>query len=191
MVGFNRRFSPYAQEIKKHTDKRQNPLFIHYRMNAGYLPADHWTHEQGGRIVGEGCHIIDLMTFFTNARIHSISYEQLAPAGGKFNSSDNVSLVLKYEDGSVATIEYFACGSKKFSKEYMEVHFDQKSIILDNYQSLIGYGLRLNEISSKIPQKGHLEELNRLHQTLVGDNPEWPIELWEMIQTTKASILLQ
>ena len=86
MVGFNRRFSPYIREIKKTTDKRINPLFIHYRMNAGFVPLDHWIHENGGRIIGEACHIIDVMTFLTGSRIHSISYEGLTPVNEVYKS---------------------------------------------------------------------------------------------------------
>ncbi|MCP5064210.1 MAG: zinc-binding dehydrogenase, partial [Ignavibacteriae bacterium] len=78
-VGFNRRFSKYISEVKKHTDKRINPMVIYYRMNAGFVPLDHWIHENGGRIIGEGCHLIDLMTSLTNSKIKSISYENLTP----------------------------------------------------------------------------------------------------------------
>jgi predicted dehydrogenase/threonine dehydrogenase-like Zn-dependent dehydrogenase len=132
MVGFNRRFSPYAAEIKKHTDNRINPLFIHYRMNAGYIPLDHWVHENGGRVVGEACHIIDLASFLVGKPVVSMSFEHMNPSTEKFSKSDNKSFILKYEDGSIATIEYFAVGSREFSKEYMEVHFDEKTIIMDD-----------------------------------------------------------
>ena len=191
MVGFNRRFSKYAHEIKKHTDKRVNPLFIHYRMNAGYIPLEHWMYEDGGRIIGEACHIIDLMTFFTGCRIVSISYEEMTPLTDYFSDNDNKSIILKYENGSVATIEYLAVGSKKFSKEYMEVHFDEKTIVMQDYKALKGYGIKINEISTKISQKGQLEELERLYETIIGKNSKWPIGLWDMIQTTKATILLK
>jgi len=190
MVGFNRRFSKYAQEIKRHTDKRINPLFIHYRMNAGYIPLDHWVHENGGRIVGECCHIIDLMTFFTGCKLKSICCEKLTPKTEYFTNSDNKSIIMKYEDGSVATIEYFAVGNKKFPKEYMEVHFDEKTIVMDNYQNLKGYGINIKEIKTKISEKGHLEELQRLYETLKCNKPNWPIEFWDMAQTTEASFLI-
>jgi len=187
MVGFNRRFSRYAQEIKKHTEKRINPLFIHYRMNAGYIPSDHWVHESGGRIIGEACHIIDLMNFFTGSKVESISYESLTPKTEKISDSDNRSIILKYKDGSVCTIEYFAVGSKDFPKEYMEVHFDEKTIVLDDYKSLKGYGIKINEITTSISQKGQLEELERRYETLKGNNPEWPIAFWDMVQTMEIS----
>ncbi|MCB9263173.1 MAG: bi-domain-containing oxidoreductase [Flavobacteriales bacterium] len=186
MVGFNRRFSPYAEEIRKHTSTRTNPLMIQYRMNAGYIPLDHWTHEHGGRIVGEACHIIDLMTSFTGSKITSISTEHLTPKTDKMSKHDNRSIVLKYEDGSVCTVQYFAVGSKKLSKEFMEVHFDEKSIIMDDYKFLTGYGLKLKEISSNISKKGQFEELSALYNCLKKGG-EWPIPLWDMLQTTGAS----
>lgn len=187
MVGFNRRFSRYAQEIKKHTDRRINPLFIHYRMNAGFIPLDHWAHEYGGRIVGEGCHIIDLMTYFTGSRIESVNMDSIKPKNEKFSSTDNLSVILKYDDGSICTIEYFAVGNKNFPKEYMEVHFDEKTIVMDDYKKLKGYGVKINEISTSTSQKGQLEELEKLYETLKGNSSKWPIELWDMIQTTETT----
>jgi predicted dehydrogenase/threonine dehydrogenase-like Zn-dependent dehydrogenase len=190
-TGFNRRFSKYAAEIKTHTQKRVNPLFIQYRMNAGFIPLDHWVHENGGRIVGEGCHIIDLMTFLVGEKVLSISFEKLTPSNNKFSETDNLSLILKYEDGSVANIQYFATGSKELSKEYMEVHFDQKSIVLDDYKTLTGYGMKLNKVSSIRSEKGQFEELITLYETLTGKNDRWPIELWDMIQTTQVPLVLE
>ena len=190
MVGFNRRFSPFAREIKKHTDRRITPLFIHYRMNAGYIPDDHWVHENGGRIVGEACHILDLMAFFTDHSLKSISFEAIDPSSGKMRSSDNKSLILKYADGSIATIEYFAVGSRQFPKEYMEVHFDEKTIVMDDYKSLKGYGCNITEIISSKGEKGHLQELVELYDSITGRNPDWPIAAERMIETTRATLMI-
>lgn len=190
MTGFNRRFSKYAQEIAKHTSKRINPLFVHYRMNAGFIPLDHWTHEHGGRIVGECCHIIDMMTFLTGSKMVSISQESLSPTNEKFSYADNRAIVLKYEDGSVCTIHYFAVGSKKYPKEFMEVHFDEKTITMDDYKKLAGFGIKVPELAGNISQKGQLEELEALYNTLSGKTDKWPIEFWDMIQTTEASFLV-
>jgi len=189
MVGFNRRFSPYAKEIKKHTDNRVNPLFIHYRMNAGYIPLDHWIHENGGRIVGEACHIIDLVSYLTRKPVISINVENLNPSTEKFSKSDNKSFILKYEDGSVATIEYFAVGSREFPKEYMEVHFDEKTIVMDDYKKLMGFGLKIKEIKSSGSQKGHKEELIALY-TCLKTTDQWLIPLNEMIETTRLTLLI-
>ncbi|MGB7568046.1 MAG: bi-domain-containing oxidoreductase, partial [Chitinivibrionales bacterium] len=184
MVGFNRRFSKYSQEIKRHIDKRINPLFIHYRMNAGYVPLNHWIHEDGGRIIGEGCHIIDLMGFFVGCSIKNLSFESLEPQTNKFSSSDNKSIILKYQDGSIATIEYFAVGNKNISKEYLEIHFDEKMIVMDDYKNLTGHGVKIKSIATKVSSKGHFEELVRLHETLCGENPAWPISLDSMVEST-------
>jgi len=190
MTGFNRRFSQFSQEIKKHTDKRINPLFIQYRMNAGHIPLDHWVHESGGRIVGEGCHLVDLMTFFTGSKIKSISVEKVSPNNDKISTADNVSIVLKYEDGSVCNIQYFAVGSKQISKEYMEIHYDEKTIVMDDYKTLKGYGVKVKEISKGRSDKGQKEELESLYETLKGNKAEWPIELWDMIQTTEITFAI-
>lgn len=189
MTGFNRRFSQFATEIKKHTSKRINPLFIQYRMNAGHIPLDQWVHEHGGRIVGEGCHLIDLMTYFTESKITSISVEKISPNNDKISAKDNVSIVLKYEDGSICNIQYFAIGNKQVSKEYMEVHFDEKTIIMDDYKTLKGFGVKVNEISLNRSDKGQKEELEILYNSLKL-NSTWPIELWDMIQTTEATFLI-
>jgi predicted dehydrogenase/threonine dehydrogenase-like Zn-dependent dehydrogenase len=190
MTGFNRRFSQFTQEIKKYTDKRINPLFVHYRMNAGFIPLDSWVHEHGGRIIGEGCHLIDLMTSLTNSKISAISYEKLSPTNEKFSQQDNVTMILKYEDGSVCSIDYFACGNKQLSKEYMEVHFDEKTIVMDDYKTLKGYGVKVKEISLNRSDKGQKEELEALYETLKGNKKEWPIALWDMVQTTEATFLI-
>ncbi|MCB0379924.1 MAG: bi-domain-containing oxidoreductase [Flavobacteriales bacterium] len=190
MTGFNRRFSQFATEIKKHTDKRINPLFIQYRMNAGHIPLDHWVHEHGGRIVGEACHLIDLMTYFSGSKMTSISVEKISPNNDKISASDNVSIVLKNEDGSVCNIQYFAVGSKQVSKEYMEVHFDGNTIVMDDYKTLKGYGVKVKEISIGRSDKGQKEELEALYETLKGTKKDWPISLWDMTQTTEATFLI-
>jgi predicted dehydrogenase/threonine dehydrogenase-like Zn-dependent dehydrogenase len=189
MVGFNRRFSSYAQEAKKHIQQRINPLFMHYRVNAGYIPLDHWVHgeEGGGRIIGEACHFIDLFTFLTECRVKAIYTSTLVPKTESLSRDDHRVIVLNYEDGSVATLEYFASGSKELSKEYFEVHFDEKTMVIDDFKSIKGYGVKVNEIRSRIPEKGHLQELENLHDSITGTTDKWPIELWDMIQTTEVT----
>ena len=190
MVGFNRRFSKYAVEIRKHTNKRSGPLIINYRMNAGHIPLNLWVHEDGGRIVGEGCHIIDLMTSLTNSKITSISSEHLSPSSEKFSMHDNRSMVFKYEDGSVAHIQYFAIGSKSFPKEYMEVHFDEKTITMEDYKSLKGFGVNVHEFNASMSEKGQFEELEQLY-TCLTTGGDWPIPLWDMVQTTDATLAIE
>ena len=140
-------------------------------------------------MVGEACHIIDLMTALTRSEIESIFSQAITPSNEKYSAEDNKSIVLKYKDGSVANIEYFANGSKELSKEFMEIHFDGKSIVLDDYKSLKGYGVGVKEISTNVSQKGQLEELEALFETLK-KGKSWPIELWDMVQTTEISFLI-
>lgn len=188
-TGFNRRFSRYAREIKNHTDNRINPLFIQYRMNAGFINLDHWVHEHGGRMVGEACHIIDLMSYLVGDKVKSLSVDEITPSNEKYSSSDNKSIVLKFDDGSVANIQYFAVGSKELEKEYMEVHFDGKSIVMNDYKALKGYSVKVDEISTEMSEKGQFEELDYLHKALIGQS-EWPIALDSMIETTEISLAL-
>lgn len=189
MVGFNRRFSRYAKEIKKSISKRVSPLFIHYRMNAGFIPYDSWVHESGGRIVGEACHIVDLMTYFTESRIMDVSVQSINYNKDNLNN-DNKSFILKYADGSVCTIEYFSIGNKSFPKEYLEIHFEGKTIVMDDYKSLKGYGIKVNEIQTKNSEKGQYEELDMLYDYLMGNSKGFPIPLNEIFETTETTLLL-
>nr|MBC8360805.1 bi-domain-containing oxidoreductase [Candidatus Desulfatibia profunda] len=190
MVGFNRRFSKYAREIKKHVMNRVNPLFIHYRMNAGYSPMDSWVHteEGGGRIIGEACHIIDLFSYLIDSPVRAFSSASLHPKTDSISSSDNKSIILEYEDGSVATLEYFAVGSSKIPKEYMEVHFDEKSIIVDDYKSIRGYSVDTANIKTKRQDKGQLEELIDLYECLKKRTDGWPIPIESMFETTMITL---
>jgi predicted dehydrogenase/threonine dehydrogenase-like Zn-dependent dehydrogenase len=190
MVGFNRRFSKYALEIKKHVINRVNPLFIHYRMNAGYSPMDSWVHseEGGGRIIGEACHIIDLFSYLIDSPVSAFSSASLHPKTDSISSSDNKSIILEYEDGSIATLEYFAVGSSKIPKEYMEVHFDEKSIIVDDYKSIRGYGVDTADMKTKCQDKGQLEELIDLYECVKKQDGDWPIPIEEMFKTTMITL---
>jgi predicted dehydrogenase/threonine dehydrogenase-like Zn-dependent dehydrogenase len=190
MVGFNRRFSPLIQEVKSHVDKRVNPLMIHYRMNAGFIPKESWIHEDGGRIIGECCHIIDLMTFLTGSIAISVHWEQLNPSNDKLLQEDNCAITIKFQDGSVATIHYFAIGSKELAKEYMEVHFDGKSILMNDYKNLKGFGLKLKTFDLKVSNKGQFEEMVAWGKCLQNGN-DWPIALWELEQATRLSFAVQ
>ena len=186
MVGFNRRFSTYASELKKHLRTRINPLIIHYRMNAGYIPLDHWVHseEGGGRIIGEACHIIDLFSYLIDSKVTAASVASLGTNTGSISGDDNKVITLEYEDGSVAVLEYFSIGSEKFPKETLEVHYDQKTIVIDNYSAMRGYGVSIKKIKTSHPEKGQLQELRRLSETILGKQPCLPISIESLFETT-------
>ena len=187
MVGFNRRFSKHALEIKRLLDKRTAPAFIRYRMNAGFAPASAWVHGDGGRIIGEGCHLIDLMQYLIGNPVVDCSVAHFKPKGGYYLSEDNRFITMEFEDGSVSEIEYFACGNKELPKEYMEVHWEGKSIILDDYKLLTGYGVKVKSLKSSLPNKGHEEEWLALYNALQQGNS--PIDINSLIRTTELSVL--
>ncbi len=190
MVGFNRRFSPHAKKIKSILEGRTGPVFIQYDMNAGFIPPDHWVHQNGGRIVGEACHIIDLFHYLTGSRVVSVSSESISSGSGKFSGSDNKSIVLKFEDGSVASLGYFAVGSREYPKEHMQVHFDETTIIMEDYKTLAGFGVNLKDTGSGSSSKGHFEEWKKLYKSLKDPAAEWPVSLRDMIDTTMITLMI-
>jgi len=115
----------------------------------GYIP------RKGGRIIGEACHILDLFAFLINSPVKAFSVASLTPSTQSVSGSDNKSIALEYEDGSVATLEYFAVGSNALSKESFEVHFDQKSIIVDDYRSMQGFGIKVSDLRILCRTRSH------------------------------------
>lgn len=190
LVGFNRRFSKYAQEAKKAIKDRKNPMIISYRMNAGYIPLDHWTQteEGGGRIKGEGCHIIDLFNFFTDSVAESVSVNKINPKTDHVSCSDNCVITVKYRDGSVCTLTYTGQGHKDYGKEFCEIIVDGMVITIDDYKLLKGYGVKLLEVKTTVSEKGQYEELLAYYDAIKnGDG--YPIPLWQLEQATRLCIL--
>jgi predicted dehydrogenase/threonine dehydrogenase-like Zn-dependent dehydrogenase len=138
MVGFNRRFAPQVQRMKQLLTGASGPKAFVMTVNAGAIPAAHWTQDKevgGGRIVGEACHFIDLLRFLAGVPI--AQWQHLAMDA---TTQDTVTLLLKFADGSVGTIHYFANGSKSFPKERLEVFASGRVLQLDNFRRLTGYG---------------------------------------------------
>lgn len=136
-VGFNRRFSPLAQNLKSQIVHRNEPLHAHYRVNAGFIPANHWTQDPvlgGGRIIGEACHFIDVLTFLIGELPVSVAAHAL-PNNGKY-SEDNVSMTFTFPDGSIGVVDYLANGDKSMPKERLEVFCGGMVAVLDDYVSL-------------------------------------------------------
>jgi predicted dehydrogenase len=168
MMGFNRRFAPAARRAKEIIGEHQHPLMILYRVNAGYLPPDHWTQttEGGGRIIGEACHIFDLFQYFAGAPVAEVGALAIHPNTDHILAGDNVSVTVRYEDGSVATLLYTALGPSGLSKEYMELYADGKALVLDDYRALRVYGVQAKGWTAAAQDKGHLEELATFGENL-------------------------
>lgn len=190
MVGFNRRFAPHVKIIKEKIKKRVNPMVLSYRMNAGYIPLDHWVHseEGAGRIIGEGCHIIDLFNFMTDANILSVSSSSIKPITKAISASDNVTVNIEYDDGSIANLIYTAIGNTNYPKEHLEVYCDQNIYNMTDYLDLSAFGNENLKTTLKKQDKGHLQELIELYEGI--QNKKHPISIESIEQTTKASFLI-
>lgn len=145
MVGFNRRFAPLVQAMKRQLDPVREPKSIIMVMNAGAIPADHWTQDQatgGGRIIGEACHHIDLMRFLVGAPIVSMSARRMGDNHAVEITEDKAVLTLGFADGSFGTIHYLANGGASFPKERVEIFTAGRTLQLDNFLRLRGYNWR-------------------------------------------------
>jgi predicted dehydrogenase len=139
MVGFNRRHSQLGRRLKSSSADRTGPMQILIRVNAGYVPPDSWVHDPasgGGRIIGEVCHFVDFLQYLTGADPLEASAESIGGSLGKYRADDNVSISLRFSDGSLGTILYTALGSKSFSRERVEVYAGESVGVLDDFRSL-------------------------------------------------------
>lgn len=185
MVGFNRRFSPHIQKMKSLVGN--SPMNVIATMNAGFIPSDSWVHDLnvgGGRIVGEACHFIDLITFLTGSKVKAVCMNALGvnPSG----NTDNASILLKYENGSTGVINYFSNGSKAYSKERLELYSQERTLVLDNFQSLKGYGFKNFSSLKTSLDKGHKKQFELLIER-IRNGGEALIPFDEIINTAKAS----
>ena len=187
MVGFNRRFAPMAVALKKHFTGI-HPLSVHYRVNAGTIPAEHWVADpaEGGRIVGEGCHFLDFFAFLTDsepASVDRIPVDRTSP--------DDVQVLLTYANGSVCHLTYTTTGAKATSKERVEVFGGGRSGILDDYRTLLldtGSKRVVNQKAWLSQDKGHAAEIAQFIEA-VSQNRPMPISLESLISTTLASFV--
>jgi len=186
-VGFNRRFAPLALQMKKALGDTASPMNIIATMNAGFVPAKVWIHDMeigGGRIIGEACHFIDLVSFISGSKVKSICMNAMGHQPSE--NTDNASILLKYENGTNAVINYFANGSKAYSKERVEIFHQERTLIMDNWRKLKGFGFRNFSSASSSQDKGHQNQFDQLIESIQkGGNQIIPIE--DIINTTKAS----
>jgi predicted dehydrogenase/threonine dehydrogenase-like Zn-dependent dehydrogenase len=141
MVGFNRRFAPLLRDLQQQLSRMQGPRAFVYTCNAGAIPADHWTQDPaagGGRLLGEACHFVDLLRHLAASPIEDL---HLHAAADRKPCPDTFSLQLRFADGSIGTVHYFANGSKAFPKERLEVFAAGKALRLDNYRKLQAWGI--------------------------------------------------
>lgn len=184
-VGFNRRFSPHIQKIKQLVGNA--PMNVIATMNAGHIPANVWVHDMkvgGGRIIGEACHFIDLITFLTGSKVKAVCMNAMGV--NPQENTDNATILLQYENGSTGVINYFANGSKAYSKERVEVYSQERTAIMDNFRVTKGYGFKgFSKLKTKM-DKGHNEQFRLLvERTKSGGEALIPFD--EIVNTTRAS----
>lgn len=188
MVGFNRRFSPHTEVMKRVLQGRGGPLCMNMTINAGFVPADHWVHDPlrgGGRIIGEACHFIDLLSFLAASKVTRVSAEMIG--AGLAVRDDKMSIVLAFEDGSVGTVNYFANGSKSYPKEMLEVFSDNRVLRLENWRRLTGYGFKgFSKHKTFRLDKGHAREFAAfVDRVSKGGGPLIPLD--QLANVTRAS----
>ena len=188
-VDFNRSFAPFTLNTKNVIKHRTTPLTIHYRMNAGFIPKDHWiqSEKNNGRIIGEACHIFELFCFLTDAKPTNISATAINTTRTDLLTTDNFSTQISFDDGSVCTLLYIATGNTNLSKERMEIFFDGKSIVMNDYKELIGYGLPKFNKKTKLPDKGHKNLLTQFIKAAQTNKPS-PISIDRIITATELSL---
>lgn len=184
-VGFNRRFSPFAVQMKKLLG--DGPKNIVATMNAGFIPPEVWVHDLsvgGGRIIGEACHFIDLCSYLAGSDVVAVCANALGE--NPQDNTDNMSIILRYRNGSNAVINYFANGSKSYPKEKVEVFYQEKVLALDNWRTLEGYGFKgFSKMKGRM-DKGHNAEFSLLNDKIKnGGSALIPFD--SIVNTTKAS----
>ena len=187
MVGFNRRFAALSMKLKEFLADRKEPLVTHYRVNAGYLPLDHWLHDPqqgGGRIIGEGCHFVDFLTFLVGEPPVDVVAQGM-PDVGRYRE-DNVVLTFTFPDGSVGTLTYLANGDKALPKERVEVFSGGRVAILDDFRSLeLVRGGRRKLMRSRLRQdKGHQAEWLAFARAIKAGGPP-PIPYAHLLGVTR------
>lgn len=189
VTGFNRRFSPYGQRLRELLARRNAPMMLSYRMNAGYLPADHWVHsaEGGGRNLGEACHIYDLFVFLVDARVTAIEAMAIAPSSAHYGRHDNFVATLRFEDGSVASLLYTALGASAHPKEQLTAYSDGRVAVLDDYRSLTFAGSDDRPLQTRTIEKGQRALLEAFGRA-IRDGGEWPIPLWQQLHATDVAL---
>ncbi len=190
LVGFNRRFAPLIQKMKSALEDKKYPLSMHYRINAGFIPSNNWIQDEasgGGRIVGEICHFVDLLSYLAGATPIKVTAESLAMPDENYRSDDNVQIMIRFSDGSVGTINYVASGNKLMSKEYLEVFGGGVAMRMDDFTSLTiagKNGIRMDK--SKSQDKGHRAILQSWADCLMSGSTS-PIPFSEIVKTTQTT----
>lgn len=184
MVGYNRRFSPAIKKLKELIDGLGVPFSVYYRVNAGFIPPDHWYQqpENGGRIIGEGCHFVDTLQFLTGSHPVSVYATGVVSNDKSMPDQDNIVANIQFENGSVGTIEYVSDGDKNYPKEQIVVTGGRSNIFFDNFREIVHYrNGKTKKYTGVKGSKGHKEEMKVFVQSVISG--KMPIS-WESLKLT-------
>ena len=191
MVGFNRRYAPHIVKMKELLSSHRSPKSIIMTINAGAIPGEHWVQNSligGGRIIGEGCHFIDLMRHLIGHKINGFTATMLGNVPGIEVREDKASITLSFEDGSFGTIHYLANGGSIFPKERVEVFCDDAVLQMDNYLLLKGYGWAgFKKMKLFKQNKGQKACAKAFIESIV-NGKESPISYEEVMESSRVSI---
>ncbi len=192
-VGFNRRHAPAVQILREVLDNRVEPIVIHYRLNGGRIPAEHWiqTKEGGGRNLGEACHFYDVFRSLTGAPVTSIAASGINPKETSLQRNDNFTATMTYADGSMATLTYVSVGPKTgLAKERMEVFCGNEAYLLDDYRSLTECSTGKILWRAEAADKGHDEEILRFGNLVAtGGEPVVPFD--EIVEASAIALTVE
>lgn len=188
MIGFNRRFAPSTQAIKKVVGSGKMSMI--YRINAGYIPSSSWAQDMkvgGGRIIGEVCHFVDLMAYMCGSKPCKVMASALPD---NENLNDTVNVIIEFENGSTGTIAYYANGSKLLPKEYFEVYSAGTIGIIHDFTKYEIFGKKKIEGGGKIQNKGQKEMMQQFFSSL--QDGTLPIPLDDIfVETTSTFAILK
>jgi len=190
MVGFNRRFSEAAIKVKDYYRNTNDALIMNFRINAGYIPIDHWTQTSagGGRIIGEMCHFIDLMQFITGSYPIQVYASGINTSNSKIMNSDNISVTIKFNNGSCGNILYTSMGGKAMPKEYLEIFGGGSTYVIDDFKKVILYTEGSKKIFKTVG-KGHKQEVESFFNALK-EGRSMPISFESICLTTITTFMI-
>jgi polar amino acid transport system substrate-binding protein len=170
-VGFNRRHAPFARELRAHVTGSGLPVELLIRVSAGPLPEDHWLNDLddgGGRLIGEGCHFVDLACWIVGSLPQGVSCSTGSSEGRSLAAAQSFAITLRWADGSLASILYGSGGAGSVAKEYVEAHAGGRSAVIDDFRTLVLHGSGRPDRRKGAQDKGHRAQLQAFRQVLEG-----------------------
>ncbi|MBC8484507.1 MAG: bi-domain-containing oxidoreductase [Bacteroidetes bacterium] len=187
MVGYNRRFSPHAKEIRKVVEKIDTPVVMNYIVNAGQIPVDHWIQDieiGGGRIIGEVCHFVDFLQYISGSNPVAVYATSITTKNKNLSNNDSLHITIDFADGSIGNITYHALGDTSQPKEYFELAGGGYTVKMHDFRmtQIAGFG-KLRKFKTGAQQKGFKEEYQAFEKAII-DEMESPISFGSLYLTT-------